>query len=353
MKYLSDRGLDRLRDGVDAPDLTGTRYRLLGKLGQGGMGGVYRVEDSALGRQVALKVLNSIDAGSEIAARLIREAKVIAQLEHPGIVPVHDVGTLPDGRVFYTMKLVQGKRLDEFAGESSSLPDRLRLFQKICDAVSFAHAHGVLHRDLKPENIMVGPFGEVLVMDWGLSKALERTEPSPCQPARSELPVSEPGSARQGGPTAHGTVLGTPGYMAPEQARGDISLLDERADVFALGAILKFLLNPYPSAAGGSEITPGPSTRDNQAGRPDEGRHPKALRAICRKAMSAEPYLRYSTATELGRDIASYLDGLPVSAYPEGALTRAWRWIWRNRIWVVLILAYLVMRAVLLWWQRP
>jgi protein kinase-like protein len=324
MKYLSNDALARLREGLDAPDLMGTRYRMIGKLGQGGMGGVYRVEDSALDRQVALKVLTSIDAGSEMTTRLLREAKVIAQLEHPGIVPVHDVGTLPDGRVFYTMKLVQGERLDQFAEKPHSLPDRLRLFQKICDAVSFAHAHGVLHRDLKPENIMVGPFGEVLVMDWGLSKLLQHLDQKSLQPAKSELPVSEQIAPPAGGPTAHGTILGTPGYMAPEQARGEVDQLDERADVYALGAILKFLLNA----------------------------HAKAVRAICDKAMSQDPSLRYASAAELERDIASYLDGLPVSAYPEGPLTRAWRWIWRNRIWVVLILAYLVMRALLLWWQR-
>jgi eukaryotic-like serine/threonine-protein kinase len=324
MKYLSNDALARLRESLDAPDLIGTRYRMISKLGQGGMGGVYCVEDSALDRQVALKVLTSIDGASEMTARLLHEAKVIAQLEHPGIVPVHDVGTLPDGRVFYTMKLVQGERLDQFAEKPHSLPDRLRLFQKICDAVSFAHAHGVLHRDLKPENIMVGPFGEVLVMDWGLSKLLQHLDQKSLQPAKSDLPVSEQIAPLASGPTAHGTILGTPGYMPPEQARGEVDQLNERADVYALGAILKFLVNV----------------------------HTRALRAICDKAMSPNPSLRYATAAELERDIASYLDGLPVSAYPEGLLTRAWRWIWRNRIWVVLILAYLVMRALLLLLQR-
>src|SRR5580704_648943 len=177
MKWLSDSALDRLRAAADAPDLSGTRYLLQDKLGQGGMGGVYRVEDTILTRQVALKVIGFADSGGELAARLLREAKVIAQLEHPGIVPVHDVGTLPDGRVFYTMKLVQGHRLDQRAAELGGVPDRLRIFRRICEAVSFAHARGVLHRDRKPQNVMIGPFGEVLVMDWGLSKLLGSKNP--------------------------------------------------------------------------------------------------------------------------------------------------------------------------------
>ena len=117
-------------------------------------------------------MIGIIDSSGELSARLLREAKIIARLEHPGIVPVHDVGTLPDGRVFYTMKLVQGQRLDQHAAELGGVPERLRTFQKICEAVSFAHAHDVVHRDLKPQNIMVGRFGEVLVMDWGLAKLL-------------------------------------------------------------------------------------------------------------------------------------------------------------------------------------
>ena len=123
-------------------------------------------------------MLGIVDSSGELGARLLREAKIIAQLEHPGIVPVHDVGTLPDGRVFYTMKLVQGRRLDQQREELGGVPERLRTFQKICEAVSFAHAHNVLHRDLKPQNIMVGPFGEVLVMDWGLAKLLDADIPA-------------------------------------------------------------------------------------------------------------------------------------------------------------------------------
>jgi eukaryotic-like serine/threonine-protein kinase len=308
MKYLSDSALERLRTAADAPDLTGTRYHLIEKLGQGGMGGVYRVEDTALGREVALKVIGVSDPGGELAARLLREARVIAQLEHPGIIPVHDVGTLPDGCVFYTMKLVQGLRLDEHIAELGSIADRLRVFEKICEAVSFAHSHGVLHRDLKPQNIMVGSFGEVLVMDWGISKLIGERE-------GKVVGYSTPLE------TDHGTVLGTPGYMAPEQARGEA--VDQRADVYALGAILHYM-KPAQS---------------------------KIVNAIADKAMEENTADRYVTVLDLSRDVAHFLDGLPVSVYPENWITRTWRWAVRNRAWLLLVLAYLVMRTLFILWR--
>ncbi len=324
MKWLSDQALDRLRAAADTPDLTGTSYVLLDKLGAGGMGGVFRVEDTALGRQVALKVIGIVDSSGELSARLLREARVIAQLEHPGIVPVHDVGTLPDGRVFYTMKLVQGRRLDQQRDELGGVPERLRTFQKICDAVSFAHAHNVLHRDLKPQNIMVGQFGEVLVMDWGLAKLLDADIPAQ-QGAPQQTPRSGEDTSKD---TAHGMVLGTPGYMAPEQERGEVETVGPRADVYSLGAVLKFLLD-------------------------DSGRASKALSAIAGKAMAGDAKQRYGSVEELANDVAHYLDGLPVSAYPEGPLARLWRWVVKNRAWILLVVAYLVMRAVfILWWGR-
>ena len=165
MKFLSDRALERLRRTADLLDVGGTQYRLLERVATGGMGMVYAAEDTKLGRRVALKVLDVPDASGELAKRLVREARVLAQLEHPGIVPVHDVGALADGRVFCTMKFVEGQRLDEHLARTPSLSERLRLFQRICEPVAFAHARGVLHRDLKPANIMIGPFGEVLVLD--------------------------------------------------------------------------------------------------------------------------------------------------------------------------------------------
>jgi serine/threonine protein kinase len=325
LKWLSDSALDRLRAAVDIPDLSGTRYLLLDKLGQGGMSSVYRAEDTVLGRHVALKVIGFADASGELAARLLHEAKVIAQLEHPGIVPVHDVGTLPDGRLFYTMKLVQGQRLDQRVAKFGGLPERLRMFQRICEAVSFAHAHGVLHRDLKPQNVMVGPFGEVLVMDWGLSKFLCAKNDVVTEELRPSSPSAKQTLATG---TSHGTILGTPGYMAPEQARGDVTTLDQRADIYSLGEVLKFLLEG--------------AFRDPI---------PKALTAICGKASAAEPQQRYDSAQELASDVAHYLDGLPVKAYPERPFARLWRWTAKNSAWLLLILAYILMRALLILWR--
>jgi len=316
MTFLSDSALERLRVAADAPDLTGTRYRLLGKLGQGGMGGVFRVDDSTLEREVALKVINVADP--DLSARLLQEARVIAKLEHPGIVPVHDAGMLPDGRPYYTMKLVQGKRLDEMRDEAVAMADRLRTFLRICEPVAFAHAHGVLHRDLKPTNIMIGPFGEVLVMDWGLSKVLAEGMGS----AESGSVAEDRADPVAVVATAHGSVLGTPGYMAPEQRNGEI--VDQRADVYALGAILEFLL---------------------QAAQP---RQPARLAAIWRKAKAEDRAVRYASVADLADDVAHFVDGLPVSAYPEGVLSRAWRWIARNRTWILLLLVYVVVRALLI-----
>ncbi|MGN6182854.1 MAG: serine/threonine-protein kinase [Thermoanaerobaculia bacterium] len=190
MSWLSDDAVARLRDIAEQPDLTGTRYELLRELGRGGMGVVYECHDRELDRSVAMKVLDY-----EFHA----EAKTLARLEHPGIVPIHDAGLLPDGRFYYTMKLVRGQRLDELRDLTRT--ETLRLFARICEPVAFAHANGIVHRDLKPQNVMVGEFGAVLVMDWGVEN-----------------------------------IAGTPGFMAPENERS------ERSDVFALGATLKSML---------------------------------------------------------------------------------------------------------------
>lgn len=338
MNWLSDEALSRLQAASSLPDLTGTRYRLMKRIASGGMGTVFLAEDSVLGRRVALKILDVSGGADEFAARLAREAQILARLEHPGIVPVHDAGTLADGRAFYAMKFVEGERLDRFVQGIGSLPERLRLFQRICDAVAFAHAHGILHRDLKPENVMVGQFGEVLVMDWGIAKILRdvrdgsgASHPHSGSDNDANAVASQPQSPRADSvvraivKTEHGTVLGTPGYMAPEQARGDVEKLDERADIFSLGAILAFL------AGGGA---------------------PRALAAIAQKAMAAEPWGRYGSVDELGREIAHYLDRLPVSAYPENIFRRVGRWISKYRVAFILVMTYLIVRAAILFWLR-
>ncbi|HXJ06503.1 MAG TPA: serine/threonine-protein kinase [Candidatus Acidoferrum sp.] len=341
MKPLSDRAIERLRTGAEEPDLAGTRYRLLERIARGGMGVVYAAEDEKLERRVALKVLDVPGTDSDLANRLIREARVLAQLEHPGIVPVHDVGTLTDGRVFYTMKFVEGQRLDNYIETIESLQDRLRLFLRICDAVAFAHARGVLHRDLKPANIMVGPFGEVLVMDWGLAKilrgesqqAVDSVDPEATILERPKQPGEERDSTDSTVITGHGTVMGTPGYMSPEQARGDIEVLDARSDIFSLGALLRFIITQ--------------KTLTGFAPRLD-----RSLEAICAKACAQQRESRYFTVQELNLDVSRYLDGLAVGAHRESMFEKAGRFYRRYRFFILLIAAYLVMRVLLLLFLR-
>ena len=322
MVVLTDDALARLRQAAELPDLTGTRYRVLGKLGQGGMGSVYLVGDAELLRDAALKVLSAPDPTGDLAARLRREAQLLARLEHPGIVPVHDAGTLPDGRVFYVMKHVRGARLDAWARQGQSLPARLRLFQKVCGAVAFAHAQGVIHRDLKPDNIMVGEFGEAVVMDWGVAKLLQGAAPTDATSAEN-TPTRPP--MMQAAATRHGAVVGTPEWMSPEQSRGETSGLDERSDVWALGAILKFLLE-------GTGI-------------------PKPVESICRKALAQHPEDRYRTAAEMSGEVDAFLDGLPVTAHRETLSERAGRLLRANmalplKALVLMMVAYLIMRAL-------
>jgi len=295
---LTDRTLRHLRDVADLPDLTGTRYEMVAPVGRGGMGAVYVVQDLALGRAVAMKVQSgAIDESS--TTRLEAEARVLASLEHPGIVPVHDVGVLPDGRVFYVMKLVQGDRLDRLASTVGTLAERVRLIVRAVDAVAFSHAHGIVHRDLTPGNIMVGAFGEVLVLDWGLAVTV-------------------------GGNASSQSVAGTPGFMAPEQSHG---VADTRSDVYALGALLDWWVAP---AQGGPV------------------RLPRTLRAVIDKARSPRPDDRYADAAELSVDLLRYLDGAPVTAYRETWLDRTVRFGRRYRIAILLVLGYLIMRVALL-----
>src|SRR5882672_4503282 len=263
---------------MQTPDLTETRYLLVRYLARGGMGSVWLVEDTILQRQVALKVLDFVAAADDLAERLLREARILAGLEHPGIVPVHDVGTLSDGRAFYCMKYVEGRTLAQHI-TGKSIPDRLRLLERIAEPVDFAHARGFIHRDLKPENIMIGAFGEVLVMDWGFAKIRNSARQPSRPPTKDELTTEAADSATSCA-TGQGSVLGTPGYMSPEQQRGDE--VDHRTDIFSLGAILSFLLTGSPPGEGSADA-PIP--------------HP--LRAVCDKATAADPAARYQSAGEM------------------------------------------------------
>ncbi len=342
MRWLSDRTVEHLKRVAEWPDLAETKYRLIEELGRGGMGTVFLAEDRVLGRKVAVKVVGTGASDPGAAARMLREARVIARLEHPGIIPVHDAGTLPDGRMFYAMKRVDGRRLDEIAS-GAPLPERLRTFQKVCEAVAFAHAHGVLHRDLKPENVMVGPFGEVLVMDWGVARVVEAAPE-----ARPQAPAASPPGA-----TAEGTIVGTPAYMSPEQASGR-SRVGTATDVYALGGLLYFLLTGRPpfDAETARRRTRGEAGLEPEPARRADASVPAALEAICTRAMAAEPAARYASAEELAAEVARYLDGARVLAYREGPGEKAARVFARYRTPILLLAAYLLMRSLLLLYGR-
>jgi eukaryotic-like serine/threonine-protein kinase len=325
MMQLSDNVVARLRENMQMPDLTGTRYAIVRYLARGGMGSVWLVEDTVLKRRVALKVLDVVGA-SELPARLLKEARALASLEHPGIVPVHDAGTLADGRAFYCMKYVEGHTLAEHI-VNLSLSNSLRLMERIAEPLDFAHARGFLHRDLKPENIMIGAFGEVLIMDWGLAKI----------GAGPQSRLFEIASGTTNGvphATGQNGVVGTPGFLSPEQARAEG--VDHRTDIYSLGAILQFLLNgsqgdSLNAAANGS---------------------PRALRAICDKAMAANRATRYQSAGELAADVNCYLNGARVNAYKENLLERTTRLLARHRTAVVLVGVYLLMRVLFILFAR-
>jgi serine/threonine-protein kinase len=242
------------------PEATG-RYQLLGEISRGGMGAVLKGRDLDLGRDLAIKVLLKTHRDNpQIARRFIEEAQIGGQLQHPGIVPVYELGAFGASQPYFTMKLVQGRTLaallTERADPAHDRPRFLGIFEQVCQTMAYAHTRGVIHRDLKPSNIMVGAFGEVQVMDWGLAKVLPRgdTAEEPQDPADAAtirvIRTVRSGSAADA--SRAGSVLGTPAYMAPEQARGAVEGIDERADVFGLGSILCEILTGRPAYRGPS-----------------------------------------------------------------------------------------------------
>ena len=337
MPFLSDNALEKLRNVDVAPDFSGTRYSFSRFIASGGMGAVYLAEDKILFRRVAIKVLDAADPDGQLAGRLQQEARILAQLEHPGIVPVHDAGLLPGDRVFYAMKFVEGARLDQFLSGALSVSERLRLFLRICDAVAFAHSRGILHRDLKPANIMVGAFGEVLVMDWGLAKVLPRPSGEKLETVSGAGIAAAPATAdiaHLARKTQDGLIAGTPGFMSPEQAAGNSSDLDQRSDIFSLGKLLLFVVrSSNPNDSGGTRLA-------------------RPLLAICEKAAAQDRALRYPTVSALADDVSRYLDGASVSAHRENVAERLLRFYRRYQPAILLIAAYLLMRALFVVYSR-
>jgi formylglycine-generating enzyme required for sulfatase activity/tRNA A-37 threonylcarbamoyl transferase component Bud32 len=341
-------------------------YDMAKALAKGGMGEIHLARDGELEREVAVKV-STVSEGA-VDPRFTKEARVLANLAHPNIVPIYNLGVDSAGRPFYSMKLVKGRTLQSVLnavreGEDAAVAEftqtkLLTIFRKVCDAMAFAHSKGVLHRDLKPENVMVGEYGEVLVMDWGLAKVIGVEE---------EVQVGVTTRTVSGGlsgdfeMTMEGEVMGTPQYMSPEQAEGVVAGLDERSDVYALGAILYAVLTYKAPIEGktldevlgnvrrGSLSPMGTAMRMTKGigGRPEPMpvSVPEALRAVVMKAMAREKEGRYARVVDLAADVDAYVGGFATSAEGAGVMRRVRLWVGRNRVLAGSAALFVVMGA--------
>jgi serine/threonine-protein kinase len=307
--------------GGQAPSRS--RYVLLGEVARGGMGIILRVWDTVLERPLAMKIIDPqalpADAGEArlVLARFLAEARIAGQLQHPGIVPIHDLGSDARGRVYFTMPFFEGCTLGEVfdlvrsRSGGWSLGRALLALSKVCEVMAYAHSRGVVHRDLKPSNLIAGSFGEIYVVDWGLAKVLDPLAPE----ARQDAGGGPPADAARPGETLDGTVAGTPPYMAPEQALGRLAEVSFRSDVYALGAMLYRLLAgraPYAPRHGRDE--PAKTLELIRRGPPTPVRRlaphaPPALAAICEQAMARAPEDRHASVEDLARDLNAYLEG--------------------------------------------
>jgi WD40 repeat protein/tRNA A-37 threonylcarbamoyl transferase component Bud32 len=324
------------------------RYVVVELIGKGGMGEVVLAYDDRLRREVAIKRLRKDQADEDAVGRFLQEAQVTAQLDHPNIMPVYDMGTGPDGAPFFAMKRVLGRSLQEKMndGQLGSMVVRMDVFRKICDAIAFAHSRGVLHRDLKPGNVMVGEFGEVLVLDWGCAKMHSADEEDADERQQVTSDRSEIDSDR----TIVGSIIGTPAYMSPEQAQGQVDSLDERSDVYSLGAILYALVagrKPYSGTA--REVLDMVAAGRVPAPRRRHPSFPRELEAIVLHAMEKDPAARYGSVIALRNDVQSWLEGLPVSVMRYSRLLRIRKWFGRHRkaAWASAITAAIAMIALL------
>lgn len=357
------------RSGLALPMHLG-RYVLEEEIDRGGMGVVVKGRDETFHRTLAFKVLLEPPRDrSELKRRFLEEAQLMAQLQHPGIAPVHDRGELPDGRPWLCMKLIKGRRLADLLKErgEGDLPRFVDHFEQVCQTVAYAHSRGIIHRDLKPGNIMVGAFGEVQVIDWGLAKIRKagHAAEAAVQAEQTSTVFSTRAESGPGQSTEAGSVLGTPAYMAPEQARGEVERLDERADVFGLGAILCEILTGKPPFATGSKLEDHRLAMQGDVSEALERLKlcggPPELVGLAEECLSPDRSRRPANADQVAQAIAAYQDQVQqrlrqAEIERARAETRSAEERKRRRVWLGLAVAILVLvvgtTGVVLWYQQ-